>query len=368
MPVDPIAGMRSPTGALLSVYVDRPMPGGSAALLSDLLKPIREQADSGDRTVQKSVRADIDRIHALADRFETDAAPAHAVFASEVDGIYSVQALTHPVTDVAALGPRPYLRPLRAAARAWTAGVLVADRARARVLVVSGDAVDELADLGADIGKANYGGFSGYDEHVVRGRADEASSRMWRDAGQVLLERGQERPLDFIAIGGHGETIDEIGRTLHPYLDRLQRVSFIAGPASLSVPVLRREMSQHADRIRRERHAGLASRVVDTASSGGLAVLGLSPTLAACNAQAVDTMVVAGDFALPGALCNNCGFLARSGDTCPVCGSRMFDVDDVVGAAMDAAVSGGARVHQLVVASPIDQHGIGALTRFPVPA
>lgn len=367
MPVDPIAGMRSPSGSLISVYVDRPSPGGTAALLSDLLKPIRELAETKDRAVQKSVRSTADRIHDLAEQFELDGAPAHAVFASEEDDVFVVESLTHSVPDVATLGPRPYLRPMRAAARPWRAGVMVADRTQARVFLGTGDLVEEIADLTADIGKANYGGFSGYDEHVVRGHAEETSNRVWRDAGQVLLERHQEQPLDFVAIGGHDETIEEIGRTLHPYLDRLYRASFVANPATLSIPFLRRELAHQADHMRRERHAAVAGRVCDTAWSDGLALLGLSPILDACNAQAVDTLVVAGDFTLPGVLCNQCGYLARGGDSCPVCGSTTFEVEDVVAAAMEAVISAGGRVHQLIVASPLDQYGVGALTRFPLP-
>lgn len=368
MQVDPLAGMRSPSGSLISVYVDRPTPGGTAALLTDLLKPIREAAEIKGRSVQKSVRADVDRIHDLAARLETDSAPAHAVFAAAIDGVFTVESLTHSVPNVSALGPRPYLRPLRAAARAWRAGVLVADRALARVFIASGDLVEEVtAPFETDLGKPNFGGFSGYDEHVVRGRADEASNRIWRDAGQVLLESHLQRPLDFIAIGGHEETVDEIGRTLHPYLDRLYRSSFVANPTTLSIPVLRNELARHADLMRRERHSAVAGRVCDTAWSDGLAVLGLTPVLAACNAQAVDTLVVAGDFTLPGVLCNKCGFLARNGDVCPVCGASMFEVEDVVAAAIESAVGGGGRIHQLIVASPLDQHGVGALTRFPLP-
>jgi hypothetical protein len=43
----------------------------------------------------------------------------------------------------------------------------------------------------------------------------------------------------------------------------------------------------------------------------------------------------------------------------------MFQVDDIVAAAMEATVAAGGRTHQIVVSSPLDAHGIGALTRFP---
>jgi peptide subunit release factor 1 (eRF1) len=363
---DPIAELRSPSGSLISVYLGRPSPGGMTALLTDLLRPVREAAESKERSVQKSVRADAERIHDHAEQLEVDAAPAYAIFASDLDGLFTVESLGHKVPNVSSLGPRPYLRPLRAAPKALRAGVIVADRSQARVFVVSGQLIDEVGPpLIADIGKHNYGGFSGYEEHGVRLRADEVSTRMWREAGAILLEKHQERPFDYLAIGGHGETVEEIGRNLHPYLDRVDRATFHAGPQSLSFPALRVELASRADEVSRRRESALAERVCDTARSDGLGVLGLTPVLTASNSQAIDTLVVAGEFGRPGSICNSCGFLARSGNRCPVCGSTMFQVDDIVAAAMEATVAAGGRTHQIVVSSPLDAHGIGALTRFP---
>jgi peptide chain release factor subunit 1 len=335
------------------------------ALLTDLLRPVREAAEDKDRPVQKSVRADVERIHDYAERLEGATAPGYAIFASDIDGLFTVEALAHRVPNVSSLGPRPYLRPLRAAPKALRAGVIVADRSQARVFVGSRDVIDEVtAPLIADIGKSNYGGFAGYEEHGVRGRADEVSNRMWREAGLILLEKHQERPFDFLVIGGHGEMVEDIARTLHPYLDRLYRATFHASPQTLSIPALRLEIAGQTEEVRRRNETDLATRVCDTALSDGQAVLGLTAVLAACNAQAVDTLVIAGEFRRPGAMCNNCGFLARSGTVCPVCGSSMFQVDDIVAAAMEATVGAGGSTHQLVVSSPLDAHGVGALTRF----
>jgi peptide chain release factor subunit 1 len=279
--------------------------------------------------------------------------------------LFTVEALAHRVPNVSALGPRPYLRPLRAAPKVLRAGVMVADRSQARVFVASGNLIDEVTQpLIADIGKPNFGGFAGYEEHGVRGRADEVSNRMWREAGLILLEKHQERPFDFLAIGGHGEMVEEMARTFHPYLDRLYRATFHAGPQTVSIPSLRLELAGQAEEMRRRNETDLANRVCDVALSDGQGVLGLTAVLAASNAQAIDTLVVAGEFRRAGSMCNNCGFLARSGTVCPVCGSVMFQVDDIVAAAMEATVGAGGRTHQLVVSSPLDAHGVGALTRF----
>lgn len=365
---DPIADLRSPGGSLISIYADRPSPGGFAALLTDLIKPVREQAEELERDVTMSVRADARRIHGLADQLEIESAPAYAVFASDADDIFIVESLTHSTQDVSTLGPRPYLRPLRAAPKSLRAGILVADRVRARTFVSSADLVDELGrPLDTDIGKSNYGGFAGYDEHGVRARAEEATARLWKEAGARLLERHLQRPFDYVAIGGYEEMIEEIARSLHPYLERLHRADFVANPATLGQTALRSELAALDLTVRRERQEALAGRVCDTAWSGGNAFLGLSPALEAANAQAIDTLVVAGGFTKPGVICNQCGYLARGGEICPVCGARTFETSDVVAALMEAVIGAGGKVSQIDVPSPLDVHGVGALTRFPVP-
>lgn len=364
---DRIADLRSRHGSLISLYAGRPSPGGFAALLSALVKPIRDRAQEADRTVQKSVRADIERIHGLADQLEIDSAPGYAIFASELDRVFVLEPLDNPVPDVSTFGPRPYLRPLRATPRSLRSGVIVADNTTARTFVAVEGLVEEIYEpIGADIGKPSYGGFSGYDEQVVRSRAEELRSKVWREAGERLLERHLERSFDYLAIGSHEETMDEIARSLHPYLARLQRETFTANPQTLTLPTLRAEVAEMDESVRIQRQEALAGRVCDTAWSGGNAVLGLREVINASNAQAVDTLVVAGPFARPGVICDSCGYLARAGTTCPVCSSTLFDVDDVVGAVMDATVAAGGKVFQITVASPLDREGVGALTRFPV--
>jgi peptide chain release factor subunit 1 len=364
---DRIADLRSRRGSLISLYAGRPSPGGFAALLSDLTKPIRDEAASLDRAVQKSVRSDVERIHDLADQIELDSAPGYAIFASDLDGIFVLEALSHPVPDMSALGPRPYMRPLRATPRALRSGVIVADRSTARTFTAVEGVVEEIGEtLHRDLGNRSWGGFSGYEEHTVRSRAEEVTSKLWRDAGERLLEKHVEKPFDYLAIGSHEETVEEIARTLHPYLAQLQRGTFTINPQSVTLTALRTELSAMDEHMRESRQAALAGRVCDTAWSGGNALLGLQEALDAANTQAIDTLVVAGPFSRPGVICDACGYLARDGEICPVCGQLLFAVDDVVGALMESTVAAGGTVSQIGVASPLDRHGVGALTRFPV--
>lgn len=364
---DRIAGLRSQTGSLLSVYVRRPSPGGFAALVSDLVRPLKERSQALDRTVQKAVRADADRVRDLADRFESEIAPSYAVFASQLDDVFEVEPLGHPAANVSMLGPRPYMRPLRAAPRVMRGAILVADRQNARTFVSRDGFVEEQGTgLSVDPGSRKWGGFAGYEEHTVRGRADEAASRLWRDAGENLFEAHMDRKFDYLAVGCHDFDSDEIARSLHPYLTRLQRVKFTAAPQSATPQSLRAKVMAIESELRKDRQSALAGRVCDTGWSGGNAVLGLSAVLDAANTQAIDTLVVAGPFSRPGSICDACGHLSRNGESCPVCGASMFEVEDIVAAAMDATVEAGGNVSQIEVATPLDVEGVGALTRFPV--
>jgi hypothetical protein len=364
---DPIAELRSPEGALISMYMERPSPGGFSALISDLGRDIRDVARTRDRTVQKSVEADISRIRAEAERFEVEAVPAYAVFASSVNQIYQIKPLAHPVPSKSTLGSRPYLRPLRAEPRPSRTAILVADRTEARLFVGYDGSIAQVGrPLRADPGKANYGGFAGYDEHKVRGRADEVAARLWREAGQRLLDIHQDCPFDSMLIGCHEETVDDIRDQLHPYLRNLPHGSFPISPSEVSMARLRQEVDDQNRQIREEREVELVAAVMAAANRGTGAVLGLADSLRAANVQGIAELVVAGSFSRPGVMCPACGFLGRDGQDCTFCGARLHHVADVVAALIDATVDAGGSIHQVVVGSALDRDGVGALTRFEI--
>ncbi len=360
--IDPIAKLHSPTGSLVSVYVSRRPPATRAALV-DMLKPMRNSHLA--RPIDKSIRADAERIVELAGRIEADTAPAAAVFASHCDGIFEYLPLTGHVDDIAAVGPRPHLRPLRAQPRPMRVGVLVADSSRARTYLMTGGGFHELGEeMTADRGKDNYGGFAGYEEQRNRSRADEISTHLWRDAGRRLFEAHQDQPLEMLAVGGHEEAFDAMACQLHAYLQDLPQGRIVLDPHTLTRSELIEMVGEEMQLERTRRQEELLGRVLAEVARGGEAVSGLADVLGACNAHAVGHLVVAGPYAKPGVICDACGWLSRTGAECPVCGSETFEIDDVVSAAMDATVEAGGKVDIVSVASPLDASGVGALLRF----
>ncbi len=355
--IDPIAKLRSPSGALISVYVNRRPPATRAALV-DLLKPLR-------RNGGKVMRADVARLIEQAARIESEFAPAVAMFASHRDGIFEVLPLTDRVDEVAAVGPRPYLRPLRAQPRPLRAGVLVADTVRAQTYIAAGGGFHEVGEeLTADPGKDNYGGFGGYEEHRMRARAEEVSARLWKQGGRRLFEAHQDQPLDLIVLGGHEEALDAIAEQLHSYLLALPQGRVVVDTRTLTRPELTEVVSAQIERARVENTHKQLDQLVAEIDRAGMAVSGLGPVLEACNARAVEHLIVAGPFAKPGVVCDGCGWLARSGEECPICALPVFECHDIVAAAMDATVEAGGRADIVSVASRLDAAGVGARLRF----
>ncbi|MGH8874246.1 MAG: hypothetical protein ACRDVM_03205 [Acidimicrobiia bacterium] len=365
--MEEIEGYHSPEGALLSVYVS-PMPGrASSALLSDLLKPVRGRCDRLDRPAAMSLRRDLDRVHDLAPRLDTEKAPGVAVFACSAQSLFDYRQLPSSVWDHASVGPRPYLRPLRGIPDPMAVGVAVVDRRRARVYSKLGADLQELGPVSeADIGKTNYGGFHGYAEQRARSRAEEATARMLREAAELLFAHHREHPVRLLALGGHQETLDELRPHLHPYLRELATRTFVIDSRTMTPALVREAVDALECQERRQLEERLVGEVMSTAMADGVAVIGLGRVLQAANAKAIKRLVVAGRFAKDGIVCIACRRLGRSGDPCDLCGGHTWATEDVVAEAMEVAAADGSEVHQVSVASPLDAHGVAATLRFPL--
>lgn len=367
MDIGSVATLASPGGTLVSLYLNHP-PAQTAAVLADLVKPLRARAESLDRPAALSLRDSGERILALQPRLDADPSPAFAVFSSEADGIFELVSLPGRVWDVATVGNRPYLRPWRAIPGLLRVGVVVADRRTAWVHVTEDHRLVLLGEpIVGDTGKVNYGGFSGYEEHGARSRAEEETARVWKEAAGRLFAVHQETPLDVVVLAGHQENLEEMASGLHSYLASLPQGRFVVDPRTMTEAVLRQRVADVVEQIRRDHEAELVDRILGTAESGGLAVTGVPGVLAGVNAGAVAHLALAGPFTKPGVVCTACGHLGRSGSPCAVCGADTVEVDDVLGQAVEAVLGGGGKVTHTRVASRLDAAGAAALLRFPLP-
>jgi peptide chain release factor subunit 1 len=348
------------------MFVDR-TAGPSTAIVNELVKSLKARADSADRPAAMSIRADIGRIEDVAARADSGGDPGWLVFASHTDGIFEHHSVPFPVASFVTVGSRPYLRPLRAVGRPVESLLMVVERSRVNVHRVDGG-ITELGAFEVEPGKENYGGFQGYEEHGAARRTSEETTRMWKEAGALALAAHQKKPVGLVVVAGRRHDLDQFVSQLHAYLQALPIERTVLDPRTTTTSDLL-EMARAAEPgVVRARDEAAIRSVLEGAYQGRPVARGAASVLTATNLGAVERLIVCGPFAKPGVVCEECGWLARSGERCPTCGSAYEEVDDVIAAAVEAALGQGGGFDQVRVASVLDADGVAATLRFPIPA
>ncbi|MDH3249404.1 MAG: hypothetical protein OEQ47_10600 [Acidimicrobiia bacterium] len=356
----------SDTYPVLSVYLHK---GPSlSAQLTDVLKPIKEQMADMEHDAAMSLRRDIDRICALKDRLDLETAPAVGIVACDGEGWFHMTSLPAAVDDQAVVGPKPYVRPLRASRPLPRTVAVVVDRRRAWVYDIDQGSTTLAHEITEDeVLKKNYGGWQGYAERTVRGHADVVARRHYQETAEAIFGLHKANPATYLAVGGHQADTDEFIATLHPYLRNLQIGSFVVDPRTATPSTIRAAVEPMVREADRASQLADIDRLLDQAHQGPRAVLGLAPCLVAANVRAVHELIVAGTFTKSGTVCDHCGWLARTGEICDACGQNTRAVDDLVAEIIETVLRDGGAARQVEVASRLDADGLGAALRFGLP-
>jgi peptide subunit release factor 1 (eRF1) len=260
----------------------------------------------------------------------------------------------------------PALGPLEAVVQELEAlGVLLVDRQRARMLVYQfGEVIDrsELFEaLPRDYDRTDDAGRGRHER--IAGHTEELAHQHVRHAAEVAFRLFQDRGFGRLSIGASDEVYAVIEPMLHPYLrERLTpRIGVGAGASESEV---RAAMMVIEATVEREKEALFVAWLRDALGAGTKAVAGLAPTLGALNEKRVGDLILSEGYAESGWRCA-CGALAARGPQCPLDGDEMEHVDDVVSAAVEAALLQNCHVEICVGSADLDVLGrVGALLRF----
>jgi hypothetical protein len=354
---------------ILSVYLDL-RPGVTemrtvTPRLRDLLYPIRNNSSEIGHRAGECLKESVDRVLDQAPILEREVGHGVALFVCPPLGLDEHLVLSHRVWDRAMAGNRPYLRPLRAvldAARP-TATVIVDARTTSIMVTALGEIVSYEAIPGEEVRKANYGGWFALEETKSRRGAEHARYRLYRATVERLAVLRRTMGIEAIFVGGMQRTVDEFLAFLSPPERVLVGQTFAVDVHTLGDAELRAKAVELADAWEHDRESALADRIVDAASAGQRAVLGVSGTLVAANHHAVAELLIEGAEATPGWCCPGCGALALHGPVCIICGGSSEPVADVIEELATAVVDdGGVVVH--ATGTAIDGDQVGASLRF----
>lgn len=331
------------------------------------LRPLTEDETLGHRA-RTSVREDIERID-TGIRWDRPLPHGVAIFSCSAGGLFETVDLPRTVRDRVVVDSTPWVRPLMAILDEYHRYcVVVLDRGAARVFeVFLGDVREHAHVDDAHPRRRDWGGWAGLAEHRVRNRADELAKKHFRHVVAQVDALFRYAGCELLVVGGHE---DELAGFLD-YLPRHVR-SKVAGTFDVDLHTatpagVRRAAEDVVARWEREEERRLVAEVLDTEAAGGLATTGVDACLWAASVAAVGTLLLHDEVSVPGVVCDESGWLGRTGDSCPVCGRPTRPTSDVLDELVAAVVDDGGAVEHVHAATELERHSAAALLRFRPP-
>lgn len=337
--------------------------------LSDLVT--RKKMDmngNGSRKVFAAVADDLEEARRYLEEMEPDGAKGLSLFSCRPQGFFAAYTLPMAVANRLEIGPIPYIRPLGALTRDFACTLaVVADSRSARFFVGSLGELQEFkkhaienqapaSERDGDRGRT-------MDSHLKR-RAEEAARNHHKEIAQKAMELMKAHQCQGMVIGGPKGTTEGIVAQLHPFL--LQRLE---GVFSSEVSASKGQVARAAALVQEEARAQRQDRLMNTLGQNlgprGQATSGLNEVLASLYEGKVHTLLVDNGFTQSGGACPSCGRLRHVAGPCPMCGTDMTRVHDVINLAVARAIDSGAVVEELAQAPGLQQYGnVAALLRY----
>jgi peptide subunit release factor 1 (eRF1) len=366
---------RSQEAPVLSAYAGIPPDPdevrGFESRLHSLLKPVRELADSDalGHYPRESLRHDIDRVLALRERAREFVGHGIAVFTCEQEGLYEEVEFPRRVRDRVEVDETPYLRPLLAVLdESHRYCVAVVDREKAWLYeFYMGQLEDATKVRGRALRRPNYaGGWQGYKEHTVHDKAELLARRHFRETADKVDDVMGRSGAELLILGGHQETVAEFTPFLPHHLQPRVAGTFVIDPSTMSPGEVRERADDVVDAYERDEERRFVDEALERVAAGGFGAAGLAWCLMAANEHAIQLLLVHDDEQAPGRICDTCGWLGLEGQECPVDGQRTRTVPDVIDEMAALVVDTSGRVEHVYVDTPLSQHAVAALLRFPV--
>ncbi|GAA3846214.1 hypothetical protein GCM10022226_82180 [Sphaerisporangium flaviroseum] len=357
---------------VVSLYAGVGQDGPTAlrTQINSLLHEIRPlgEDDSLGRRARLSIRGDIERIENLEglERVETGAV---AVISCSEDDFFEQVILPRTVRDRVMVGTTPWVRPMLAVLDEFhRCCVLVVDRRSARAFELYQDEMREIDEVqDSALRKPNYAGWYGLAEPQVRNRADDLAKRHFRNVVRVLDELFRTGRYELLIVGGHPEEVPNFLEFLPHDLRPKVAGTFTIDPRTATTADIRRDAGRVAERYERDEERRWVAEVMERAATRRPAALGLDDCLWAASVAAVGRLLVQEGATAPGVVCDESGWLATAGDTCPLCGRATRRSPDVIDELAQAVITESGSVEHVLADTELKDHVVAASLRFPLP-
>jgi peptide subunit release factor 1 (eRF1) len=331
------------TGKLvLSLYLNTEPSGGNADAYRLRLRSMLKEVDAPK---------DNERIEQYFSREYDWSGRSVAVFSCADQDFFRAFPLAVPVRSRVRVSDHPHFKPL---ADLWDAfggyGVALVDKQGARLFHFTlGELEEQKGYLGEEVKHTKSGGASsvagmrggltgqtGYIEEVV-GRNMKGAANF----AAIFFESNHIRR---VLIAGTEDNVSIFRSSLPKSWQ-----SLVVGTFPMAMTASQKEVQAKTYHIGLEaekaREAGLVNAAVTNAAKSGAGSVGLEQTLKAVAGHRVQTLLVKEGYFSSGAHCQNCGLLTGTiNESCPICGTKMVRILDVVDYAVRSALQSGGDV------------------------
>ena len=267
---------------------------------------------------------------------------------------------------------RPYIRPLVEARDEYERyGVILTDRARARLFIVVMKSIEELREAMAEADVRKFDA-SGTDQMLsqmsFQRKADEHARWHLKNVAERMEKLAERYRFDRLVLAGTQEVVSELRNLLS---DRLKKsvVGTLPLPIDAGVSEILEETIILEEKHERSSERKLVRNLLTAAAKNQLAVTGIAATLEAVLDGRIRQLVYTGRDTIQGGECQECGSLFDSSlDQCPRCEGPVQEVADLLESLVVRVVSEGGSLEQVRedAADELTQQagGIGAFLRF----
>jgi len=246
---------------------------------------------------------------------------------------------------------RPYVRPLLEARDEYERfGVILTDRARARLFIVVMKSIEELREALAEADVRKFDA-SGTDQMLsqmsFQRKADEHAKWHLKNVSERMEKLAERYKFDRLVLAGTQEVVSELRHLLS---DRLKKsvVGTIPIPIDAGVSEILEETLELQKKQERSEELELVKNLLTAAAKNQLAVTGLKATLEAVVAGRIRQLVYSDRFSSQGGECQECGLLFDTKlDQCPNCSGAVDIVDDLLETLVVRVVGEGGDLEQV---------------------
>lgn len=365
--LDELVAFRSDGSSVLSLYLNVDPTVRTTEeyklILRSLLKQAADEADPED----------IGAVERYFD-FEYDwQGRGVAVFSCHDAAFWRSYSLAVPVADCVYVSHRPYLKPMTDVLDAYGRyGVILVDRAGARMFLFNlGELEEATGLLGEEVRRIKHGGASGV--AGMRGgmtarsarREEAVVLRNLKDVAEAAQTFCQEKGCTRLVLGGTEANVSQFRDLLPKSLQDKVIGTFTIDFGAPEAEVQAKSMAL-IEEVAQRREVELVEAMIAGWKRGSGGTAGMADTLAALQEHRVGTLLIAAGYELSGYRCPHCRYLMlNEHQTCPLCGSEIEPVEDLVETITHRALEQGVEVEIVRGNKKLEEAGsVGALLRY----